>query len=243
MPWYKHWFDSDEYELVYPHRNLTEAEQVLDLMLQVAQPRPGAAVLDVGCGRGRHARGLAQRGYNVTGIDLSERALAQARQRATEEGIDVQFIRGDMREPVCEACFDGVMNLFTAFGYFDDEADHLHAIQAMATALKPGGWLFQDFLNAPHVIQTLVPTTEHTQGHLRIEQERWVAEGRINKTITLHKNGDTATFQESVRLLDLDDFRRLYAEAGFELRSTFGDYHGAPHISSSPRLILFARKI
>lgn len=242
MPWYEHWFDQDEYELVYPHRNLAEAEQVLDLLERTAHPRPDASVLDVGCGRGRHARVLARRGYDVTGIDLSERALEQARQRAIEEQIDVCFQQGDMREAVCEGCFDGVMNLFTAFGYFEHDADHLRAIQAMATALKPGGWLFQDFLNAPQVIETLVPVNQHKQGDFIIEQQRWIEAGRIIKAITLRKNGDAATFHESVRLLQLDDFRRLYAEAGLELLHTFGDYHGAPYTEKSPRLIMYATK-
>ena len=242
MPWYKRWFDRDEYELVYPHRDEEEAERVVDLVERVAEPASEAAILDVGCGRGRHARVLARRGYRVTGIDLSERALEVARRRADEEQLAIDFCRGDMREPVCEGCFDGAVNLFTAFGYFDEEGDHLRAVQAIATALRPGGWLVQDFLNAEQVRRTLVPEDEREQNGIRITQQRWIEDERINKEITLKRNGDIRTFKESVRLLSRQDFEHLYDAAGLDLCDTFGDYDGRPHTPTSPRLILYARK-
>ncbi|GIV59249.1 class I SAM-dependent methyltransferase [Rhodocaloribacter litoris] len=242
MSWYREWFDRDEYELVYRQRDDREAERVVDLIERIVRPTPGAAILDVGCGRGRHARSLARRGYRVTGIDLSERALEQARRRAAEEGLPVTFERGDMRLPACDRCFDGVVNLFTAFGYFDDDADHARALGAMATALRPGGWLVQDFLNASFVRRHLIPEDVRHENGLLIRQRRWIDDGRINKQIELHQNGCTLTFCESVRLLTLDDFRRLYDEAGLDLLDTFGDYDGSPHHEDAPRLILYARK-
>ncbi len=245
MAWYKDWFDRDEYELVYHERDEEEAEELIDLLERVVAPTPGATMLDVGCGRGRHPRTLARRGYQVTGLDLSERVLAQARRQAEEEGLSIRFLQGDMRAPLCTACFDGVVNLFTAFGYFDEERDHLRAVEAMATPLKAGGWLFQDFLNAPQVQSTLVPEDVIVQDGVEIGQRRWIEEGRINKEITFYdadSHHNSATFRESVRLLTLDDFRALYDAAGLELIDTFGDYAGHRHTPASPRLILYARK-
>ena len=245
MAWYKDWFDQDEYELVYHERDEEEAEELIDLLERVVAPAHGATVLDVGCGRGRHPRTLARRGYQVTGIDLSERVLTQARRLAQEDGLSIRFFQGDMRTPFCTACFDGVVNLFTAFGYFDEEIDHLRAVEAMAVALRPDGWLFQDFLNAPQVRSTLVPENILVKDGVKIEQRRWIEEGRINKEITFHdadSRHHSATFRESVRLLTLDDFRALYTTAGLDLLDTFGDYAGCPHTPTSPRLILYARK-
>lgn len=242
MPWYEEWFDRDEYELVYAQRDEEEAEQVVDLIETLADPEPEASVLDVGCGRGRHARALARRGYRVTGIDLSERSIEQARARTEEAGLAIDFRVQDMRDPMGTAAFDGVVNLFTAFGYFDDEADHRRALQQMAGALRPGGWLVQDFLNTPHVIETLTPQTKRTRGDCTIEQRRWIDDGRINKAITIHQNGDAHTFHESVRLLTLYDFEALYEAVGLEMNAVRGDYDGAAYTPSSPRLIMYARK-
>jgi len=244
MPWYKEWFDRDEYELVYQNRDEEEAEDLIALILRTVQPGPGTTILDVGCGRGRHAISLARHGYHVTGIDLSPRAIEKARQAAESEGLDITFRRGDMREPAGNASFDGVVNLFTAFGYFDDEADHLRAMRAMTTALKPGGWFVQDFLNASYVTGTLVAEDVRTEGELTVVQRRWISEGRINKKIIIHRCGTRTshTFHESVRLLTLEDLEALFCEADLDLCETFGDYNGAPHTSDSPRLILYARK-
>jgi len=242
MPWYEKWFDRDEYELVYHNRDAGEAEEVIDLLEWVVAPPPGTAILDVGCGRGRHSITLARRGYRVSGVDLSERALGTARKRATRDGLDIAFLQGDMREPVCHACFDGLINLFTAFGYFEDEDDHLKALQAMAAALKPGGWLFQDFLNAPYVHRTLIPEDRRTEKNVEIIQRRWIEEGRINKEILFRRNGNTHRFCESVRLFTLEDFEGLYAAAGLTIEQTFGSYDGLPSSPEAPRLILLARK-
>lgn len=242
-PWYEEWFNRDEYELVYPHRDEKEAEACIDLLEHTVEPEPGAQIFDVACGRGRHARVLARRGYLVTGIDLARRAVEQARERTAKAGLVVTFEQKDMREPYCRKCFDGAVNLFSSFGYFEEERDHARAVQAVATALRTGGWFFQDFMNAPHVRRTLVPEDTRTTDGIEIHQKRWIEDGRINKEITIRDGDGARTFTESVRLLTLEDFQRLYAEAGLELEATFGDYDGRVHSDDSPRLILYARKL
>jgi SAM-dependent methyltransferase len=243
MAWYEDWFGSEAYTLVYQHRDEDEAADLIDLLEEAVDPADEARILDMGCGRGRHARLLARRGYDVVGVDLSPRAVAEARAQADDEGLDVTFQTGDMRDPVCSACFDGVTNLFTAFGYFEADADNKQALAAMTQALRPGGWFVQDFLNAPHVIDTLVPEDTQTVNGLTVRQERWVDDGRIEKEITItSEEGDRKTFHESVRLFTLYDLKRLYDAVGLELKETFGDYDGATYTPSSPRLILHAEK-
>ena len=240
--WYKEWFDREEYELVYQERDEDEAVRLVRLIEQTVHPEPGARVLDMARGRGRHARVLARRGYRVTGVDLSRRAVLRAEQDAEAEGLSIRFIRADMREPVGRAEYDGVVNLFTAFGYFEKPEDHHRALQSMVEALKPGGWFVQDYLNAPYVLHNLRPEDQRTEGSVHIVQRRWVENDWVNKTIRLERGSETYTFRESVRLFTLDDFRQMYAAVGLETQETFGDYDGRPHSPEAPRLILFARK-
>jgi SAM-dependent methyltransferase len=239
MSWYEDWFSSDAYDLVYEHRDREEAERCIDLIEREAGPTPGDTILDVGCGRGRHALILAERGYDVIGLDLSERAIDVARSRAADAGLNVDFRVGDMREPVGTDCVDGVVNLFTTFGYFEDDADNLRALRAMVTALRPGGWLVQDFLNAPQVRATLVPEDGRTtEAGITIRQERSIADGRINKDIFLERNGETHRFRESVRLLTCEDLVRMHDAAGLTVQSVYGTYDGAPRTPTTPRCIL-----
>ncbi len=242
MPWYEGWFGSDAYDLVYDHRDEAEAERLVDLVERDVSPTPNAHIIDVGCGRGRHARIFARRGYRVTGVDLSEEAIAQARSQSRDENLDVTFVQGDMREPVCQGCADGVVNLFTTFGYFDDDAENLKALAAMAAALRPGGWFVQDFLNAPQVVDTFRPSDTRTVDGVTIQQRRWLENDRINKEITLTHNGTTKTYHESVRLFTLDEMTDMYETVGLDLVDTYGSYDGAPYTPESPRLLLYARK-
>jgi SAM-dependent methyltransferase len=173
--WYEHWFDRDEYELVYQARDERDARAVAELFEQAVRPERGARLLDMACGRGRHAIVLAQRGYRVTGIDLSRRSLQYARKRAAQEGLDIQFLEGDMRHVMFHHEFDAVVNLFTSFGYFDDDGDHLKAIQSMAEALRPEGFLFQDFMCKTCricALRVLLAIAEHS--HARRNQPSFI---------------------------------------------------------------------
>ena len=242
-PWYATWFDQDVYDVVYARHDGQEARGLVALICRTLALPPGAPVVDVACGRGRHAVELARQGFRVTGTDLSGRALAIARQRAREAGVDVDFRQADMRVPVCTACADAVVNLFTAFGYFEDEADDRRALAAMAQAVRAGGWLVQDFLNAPAVAAGLVPHSTRHEAGLTIEETRWIEGGRVNKRITLHAEGEAPhAFDESVRLYTRADLEALHARCGLEVQHVFGDYDGAPHTGASPRVVLFSRK-
>jgi SAM-dependent methyltransferase len=241
-PWYAQWFDRSEYETVYAARNDAEAAAMIHRIVETTALPDGASVLDMACGRGRHARAFARLGYEVTGIDLSPRAIETARRIARQEQLDIDFREGDMRMAPCTECFDMVVNLFTSFGYFDDDADHLKSIDAMAEALTDGGWLVQDFMNVDQVVSDLVPVDERREGALRVVQRRWIEGPRLVKEITLRQAGSPdQVFQESVRLLRLSDFEEMYDAAGLEIKHVLGDVDGASYTAASPRMIMFAQ--
>ena len=119
MNWYEEWF-GEEYMLVYPHRNEAEAKQQIEFVKRHIHLPKGAKVLDLCCGCGRHAIELKSQGYDVIGLDLSAKLLDLACSRASERGLDMKFIRCDMREIPYESYFDLIVNFFTSFGYFTD---------------------------------------------------------------------------------------------------------------------------
>ena len=241
-PWYAQWFDRSEYETVYAARNDSDAELMIKCIVDATSLPTGSSVLDVACGRGRHARAFARHGYRVTGIDLSPRAIETARRLARQEQLEIEFEEGDMRVAPCTDCFDLVVNLFTSFGYFEKDADHLKSIKAMATAMKEDAWLVQDFMNVDYVVADLVPVDERREGALRVVQRRWVDGPRLVKEITLKQAGSPdQVFQESVRLLRLSDFERMYKAVGLVIEHVLGDVQGSEYSPESPRLIMFAR--
>lgn len=241
-PWYADWFDRDAYALVYAQRDAGEAERAVDLIVRATGVQPPAAVLDVACGRGRHALAFARRGFVVTGFDLSARALDAARHAARRAGLKASFHRQDMREPFCDGCADLVVNLFTAFGYFDDDAESAKALAAMAQGVRAGGYFVQDFLNAPYVAATLAPETTRRVGDTEVAERRWIEGGFVRKAITLRAHGHEETHAEAVRLFSPDELAALHEAAGLHVVHRYGDYDGGALTPESPRCILVSRR-
>ncbi len=121
------------------------AEDILPLLRRLKLP-PGARILDVPCGFGRHSLLLARCGYRVTGVDISPELLARARRQAAAHSLPIAFRRGNMRRLSGLRGFDLLLNLFTSFGYFGDAGDRI-VLQGFYRALRPGGWLVMHLIN------------------------------------------------------------------------------------------------
>lgn len=237
--WFEDWF-GEEYLALYEHRDLGEAARMADLIASRVGSLPkDVPVLDLACGAGRHQRMLCDRGWWTVGLDLSPSLLRSAR----ADDRTAPLVRADMRSlPFAAARFSMVVNLFTSFGYFRDDAQHLRVLREVARVTEPRGWFVLDFLNAAYVRDTLVPHDERTVGEVCVEQEREITpDGRyVKKTITIGDLG--RTFVERVRLFEPGELVALCTEAGFAVSEVLGDYAGAPHAAGSPRAILFARR-
>ncbi len=236
--WFEHWFGEAYLEL-YPHRDDAEAARVVALLARLGVVAPGARILDLACGAGRHSVALSAGGATVCGLDLSMPLLRAARRR----GVTASLVRGDMRRlPLRTAAFDTVVNLFTSFGYFADDADHLAALREVARVLAPGGRFALDFLNAPAVRSGLVPRDERVVGGRRVVQERRFSDaGRtVVKSIDLVDEG--RTYMERVRLFERAELESMMKTAGLRVDAAVGDYDGGPHTAASPRLMLLATR-
>lgn len=233
------WFDSPLYDALYAHRDDDEARRLAAWISALFPPSAHPTLLDLACGRGRHSLNLAKLGYVVTGLDLSPRAVRIAESRASAAGLDIRFIHGDMRIPL-EESFDGVVNLFTSFGYAVSHADNRTVLASMRTMLKPGGFFVIDYLNADWVAATLVPAESGQTGDIRYTVRRWIDNGMVFKDITVrHPDGTKEVFREQVRLYGLDWFVRELEAVGLSIDILAGDYDGSAFDArQSPRLII-----
>lgn len=238
--WFAEWFDSPYYHLLYRNHDEKEAQTALDHLLAALDLPPGSRILDLACGRGRHSRYLASKGFAVTGLDISPSSIAFARQYEHEH---LEFYRHDMRKPFITRPFDAVMNMFTSFGYFKSDADHRLAMQHVAGELRSGGLFLLDFLNAAFVRKNLVESEVKTVEGVDFSLKRWIRAGYVYKSVEFRVEGQLFQFQEQVRLFELPDFKTLLNDAGLKLRRTYGDYDlPAFDPETSKRLILIAEK-
>ncbi len=241
MGWYKNWFGSPYYKILYQNRDEAEAQQFVEQLLQYLQPPTRSAMLDIACGEGRFARQLAEHGYNVTGIDISQEAIEIAKGSENEH---LQFFVQDMRMPFYINFFDYSFNFFTSFGYFAHDRDHALAARSFAAGLKPGGLLVIDYLNYEHVIANFIAEEQINRGSYTFNIKRTIERGHIIKEISFtDANNKHWNFTESVAAFSRQDFIRIFESSGMELTATFGDYNlGNYDQAHSARLIMVFKK-
>ncbi|SFZ91867.1 Methyltransferase domain-containing protein [Flaviramulus basaltis] len=218
--WFTSWFDTPFYHTLYKDRNANEAQTFMDTLTQYLNIPEGGTILDLACGKGRHARYLNKIGYDVTGADLSENSIEFAKQF---ENHRLHFKVHDMCKPFHKQ-FDAVFNLFTSFGYFEHEIDNLNTIKAIKTDLNETGFAVIDFMNSEFVIANLVPEEVKTVDDIDFHLKRYVENGYIIKDITFTADGEDYNFQERVRAFTLNDFEALFEQADVYLLDVFGDY-------------------
>lgn len=177
-------------------------------------------VLDLACGKGRHARYLNKIGYHVTGVDLSENSINYAKRF---ENNSLHFEVHNMCKPYPKQ-FDAVFNLFTSFGYFEDDADNLKTIKAIKGNLNATGFGVIDFMNSEFVIDNLVPKEVKVVDSINFNLKRYVEDGYIIKDISFIVNGVPYNFQERVKAFSLNDFEAMFEVAHVHLLDVFGDY-------------------
>ncbi len=236
--WYEDWFDSPYYTLLYQHRDEEEAKRFIDVLMDKLQPAAGACILDLACGRGRYSRYLAQKGFRVTGIDLSENSIAFARQFEHDK---LSFYRHDMRRPYQQGQFDFIFSFFTSFGYFGTDQEHLDTLHHIRQGLKQVGVFVLDFLNAHLVRSTLPQQEEKNLDGVKFKTRKFEDQGYVVKTIDIDDQGRKFHFRERVRLFSCDDLQEILRRAGFTELAFLGDYQLQPFDQqSSPRLIIIA---
>ena len=237
--WYKLSF-GELYPVVYAHRSVESAEPESRFAIEQLALAPHARVLDLCCGNGRHLVHLRKHTDNVIGLDYSGDLLAIARKTAS-----AQLIRADMRAIPITGAMDAVVNFFTSFGYFEDEAENHAVVHGVSNALKPSGRFMIDYVNPAYARETLVPESEREQDGYLIQETRWISEsnGRLNKRTTLTTDGHIrAELGESVKLFTLEDLTELLESERLMVDTVFGDVDGSTFDTTSPRMIIIGSK-
>ncbi|WP_348799578.1 class I SAM-dependent DNA methyltransferase [Flavobacterium adhaerens] len=233
--WFASWFDTPYYHILYKERNYREAQIFMDNLTHYLNLPEKAKVLDLCCGKGRHSIYLSQLGFNVIGADLSENSIAEANKN---QNTNLHFQVHDMREKFDDK-FDAIFNLFTSFGYFENDDDNLTTLKAIKESLTEQGFAVIDFMNVNNVIANLVPEEVKTVEGIDFHIKRYVSDGHIYKEIDFEDKGRQFHFTEKVKALTLKDFESMMEEAGIYLLDIFGDYKLKKfHKTESERLIM-----
>lgn len=220
---------------------MTEADvSFLETSLQVA---PGARVLDVACGLGRHSIALSRRGYALTGVDLSGESLEEARRLGT--GLPAEFLHGDMRELPGPALFDGAFCFGNSFGYLEHDGNRA-VLAAVARALKPGArFVLETGIAAESLLPALKERFWAQLGDVLFLAERryHALESCLEIDYTFIRDGVRETRPAVSRIYTVAEIRRMCCEAGLETVSIHGSIDGGPYQLGSPRLLLVAQRI
>jgi len=214
-------------------------------LIEVLGLPAGARVLDVPCGQGRHAHLLAEAGFDVDGLDYSAHLLAVARRRGT--GPRLRYRQGDMRKLPARwtGRFDGVVNLFTSFGFFADPGDDARVVAEFARVLTPGGALVWHGGSRDGVMARFLERDWwETTGGTMVAHERSFdpVSGMLTVRSTWRGPAGRGEREHRIRLYTATRLAELCAQAGLLVEEAYDGWRDRPLGRRSTEMLLVARK-
>ena len=246
-PWWENLFDETYLKLWASSFALERTAQQVAGVQQMLNLQPGAEILDLCCGQGRIAVPLAQAGYRVTGLDLSPTLLEAAQQAAEDANVHVDWVQADMRDiPAAWAGrFDAIINIFTAFGYFEDDEENQRVLEEVARALKPGGLFLIDVSHRDRIMAEYRDHDWFEVGDLLVCSSRAFDPIRgINTEIMMWTDdqGQRHHVHFQVHVYNATELTRMIQLAGLQPIAYYGDFDLSPFQMRSRRLIILARR-
>jgi len=217
----------------------------VDLLEDLLELQPGAKILDLPCGFGRHSLLFGERGYQVTGIDNSQDFINLAKEKAKGKE-NITFIKDDMRKIDFEGEFDAVLNLFTSFGYFSDE-ENFQMAGKMAKALKPGGKLIIDTLNREW---TMLQSREnglvwllYPDNTVFLANNRYdLFSGRWFSDQVIVEKGQSSKQYQDIRLYTFTEIALYLKQFDLKVINVFGDLERNEYQVKSRNMVIVAQK-
>jgi SAM-dependent methyltransferase len=244
------WYDDDTFwetmaPFLFTEKRFESAPEQVDQMQELLALPPGAAILDLCCGPGRHSLELARRGFAVTAVDRTAAYLARARQSAEREGLAIEFVADDMRRFTRAGAFDAIINMYTSFGYFEDPADDRRVLENACLSLKAGGRLLIEMMGKEVIARIFREHDwwEEEDGTLFLE-ERELMEGwqRIRNRWILVRDGRREDFTFEHRLYSAAELQAVATASGFSEVAIHGSLAGEDYDHKAGRMVAVARK-
>ena len=221
--WFKEWFDTKYYHILYQDRNDDEAQLFMRNLLSYLQLKKKSKILDLPCGKGRHAIFLNSLGYDVVGADLSKNSIEYAQSQVIKTNKTLNFEVHDMRNKFGTK-FDAIFNLFTSFGYFDDEKTNVKVLKNLKNGLNNNGVLVIDFMNVNYVKQHLIKEETIIKNNIEFNISRSITDQFVIKNIRFTVDNKEHHYIERVKYLPLEILKNYIKKAGLKLKHTFGEY-------------------
>jgi SAM-dependent methyltransferase len=243
------WFSDDEFWIaafpfMFPEEDFTKARDQVEKIISLSGVGAGA-VLDLACGPGRHSVPLAERGFDVTGVDRTPFLLDRARAYAERQGAHVDWVEADMRSFCRLNTYDLAVSIFTSLGYFDTAADNQRALDNVADSLKPGGTFVVDVRGKEIVARNFSGTssTEIENAGVVVQRHRLLdGWSRIETEWMLVRDSAVQRFALRTWLYSGAELRAMLERAGFTSVELFGSLDGIPYDQDARRLVAVARK-
>ncbi len=238
--WFKDWFSSEYYKLLYNHRDEKEAEVFIKNLVQNINLKEGSKIWDNGCGRGRHSYIFSKLGYVVIGTDINEVNIEDSNRKYKNENLI--FAVHDMRKEFYVNYFDMVVNLFTSLGYFNYLYEEVKVLEVMFRAVKNSGWVIIDYLNPDYVLKKIVPHETKIIDNISFDIRREIQSDVVFKYIRVKDGNKVENYMERVRLLDFEFFQKIFQKNNLNLLKVWGDYELNTFNRESKRMIFWVEK-
>lgn len=246
MEWYRKFF-SDLYpricQSIFPE---VETLKEVGFIEEILELPASAKILDLCSGHGRHAIELAKRGYFVVCQDLNEKLLQIAEKRAKELGVRILTICKDMREIPFENEFDGIINMWTSFGYLENDEEDFEVLRQIAKALNSSGKFLIDLDNQAWVFQHFEEGQEYKFGQLKVFEtsQLEIGGGRIRKRLVLlEKNKKAGEMELVIRIYTLKELEQMLTSVGLQIKKVYGGFEKDKYSNYAPRMIVLSQKM
>lgn len=244
--WYARFFGEDYFRIYGPFLTPDRTDREVNQIAELLSLPPESEILDLCCGHGRHAIPLAERGYRVTGQDLSAFFLEKAEADAADAGVQLNLVQRDMRDIPFEDKFDAVINIFSAFGYLESDEEDQKVLHQVHKALKPGSRFLLDTVHHAWLTKNFEPREWHvgTGETIVLEERQWDLLSGHNETtvILIQPDGSREQHQYTMRIYTAAELVRIVTATGLQIDATYGALDGRELTLDAPRVVVLASK-